>query len=163
MISFANKNRIWICGIADFFGMIILIVTPVLFGDPGDFTNLFTTHLTFFIFGILPFSMFVGWRGMKDAAKLLNGNHVFFHVPIEGFSWGFAASMLMWIVGYFYEVFAAGGQFDEVIGQPTNLMAWLKILMIVNSFSFVAGVIGAIIATLIHLLNEFLISLEFHN
>lgn len=157
MISLTNKNRIWICGIADAFSTTILILSLFL-GDPNDLLKLSTTHLTFFIFGILPFSMFVGWRGMKDAAKLLSGNHVFIHAPMEGFLWGFFISLTIWFASYLGEVMAAGGHFDEVIGQPTNLMAWLRIFMMVIPFSFVAGIIGSILASVLHLINRFLVS-----
>ncbi len=161
MISFENKNRIWLCGIADAIGMIILILTPILFDNPGDLTKLFTTYSGYFVFGILPLALLACWRGMKDATKIMNGNHVFIHVPFEGFLWGFITMFMIWFASYLGEVFAAGGNFDEVISQPTNIRAWLNVLMMVIPFSLVAGVIGAFIATLIHLLNKFLIAVEF--
>lgn len=163
MASLINKNRIWLCGIADAIGMIILILTPILFGAPGNFTKLFTTHLSYFVFGILPLALLACWRGMKDATKIMNDNHVFIHVPFEGFLWGFITMFMIWFASYLGEVFAAGGNFDAVVRQPTNIRAWLNVLMMVIPFSLIAGVIGAFIATLIHLLNKFLISLEFSN
>lgn len=161
MISFENKNRILLCGLTDAIVMIILILTLILFDDPGDFTKLFTTHLGYFVFGMLPLALLAGWRGMKDATKIMNGNQVFIHVPFEGFLWGFITMFMIWFASYLGEVFAAGGHFDAVVNQPTNLRAWLDVLMMVIPFSLVAGVIGAFIATLIHLLNKFLIAVEF--
>jgi hypothetical protein len=150
------KNRIWLCGIADAIGMIILLLLPIaLFGEPDDLKKFFTTYLTFF----LPLALIACWRGMKDATKIIAGNYIFYRAPLEGFIWGFTTSITFWFIDYISEVMAAGGHFDEVIGHPTNIYAWLKLLAFVLPFSFVTGIIGSMIATVLHLLNRFLVSL----
>lgn len=95
---------------------------------------------------------------MKDATKIIAGNHIFYRVPLEGFIWGFVISIMFWFLDYLSEVMAAGGHFDEVIGQPTNIYAWLKLLAFVIPFSLVIGIIGSMVATVLHFLNRYLVS-----
>jgi hypothetical protein len=154
----AQTQRAVFCGMIDgslFISVVLFFL--LLLGEPGDLQKLLTTHWQYLVFGLCPFGLLIMWRGTRDAKKLLAGEPSFLRAPVEGFVWGFTISMLLWLTGYVSEVMAAGGHFDGVIGQPTNLAAWGELLFVVVIFSFITGLIGAIIATILHVLNRVLV------
>lgn len=159
-MKFAQTQRAVFCGVIDgslFISVVLFFL--LLFGDAGDIQKLFSTQWQYLVFGLFPISLLIMWRGTMDAKKLLAGDPSFLRAPIEGFIWSFTISVLLWGVEYVSEVMAAGGNFDEVIWQPTNLLAWGRLLFVVGIFSFIIGLIGAIVATMFHLLNRILVEL----
>jgi hypothetical protein len=153
----ARTQHAVFCGMIDgslFISVVLFFL--LLLGDPGDLQKLFTTHWQYLVFGLCPFGLLIMWRGTRDAKKLLAGEPSFLRAPVEGFVWGFTISMLLWLTGYVSEVMAAGGHFDR---QSTNLAAWGELLFVVVIFSFIIGLVGAIVSTLLHLLNRVLVEL----
>lgn len=157
-MKLAKSQYATLCGVIDgslFVASVLLF--HLFFSDSGDFQKLFTSHWQYLVFGLLPFGLLITLRGRKDAQRLLAGNQSLLLAPAEGFVWGFSLSMLLWVVGFVNEALAAGGNFDEVIAQPTNLMAWWRLLSVLVPLSAFIGLIGALIAFLIHFLNRFLV------
>ena len=122
-MKFAQTQRAVFCGMIDgslFISVVLFFL--LLLGAGGDIQTLFSTQWQYLVFGLFPVGLLIMWRGTMDAKKLLAGNPSFLRAPIAGFGWGFTMSVLLWVTGYVSEVMAAGGHFDEVIWQPTNLL-----------------------------------------
>lgn len=164
-IASNSKARILLTfGLLDAFFVWCLFLVPVLVvavlsgqhlqSDLPRFLQLYWPVCLFLAF---PISVLTAWRGALDALRIQRGKSLPARAAAEGFTLGMGYAVVFFTFGYVQQVLAAGTIYDEVTAQPTNPLAWAKLVASMLPYGFLCGIAGSCLGLLIHELNRLLI------
>ena len=107
--------------------------------------------LPLIIMVLLPASALVGWRGAASARKILAGKSSVKHAAIEGFWWGAAVALVVWLWGFSNAALAAGTVFDGL--SSLEPVFWLTVATSLFPVLLIAGCLGAVTGVALYFIN----------
>ncbi|HEY9146919.1 MAG TPA: hypothetical protein VIN36_09565 [Thiobacillus sp.] len=93
----------------------------------------------------------VGWRGAASARSIQRGKASIRHAALEGFGWGMAVALAVWLWGFSNAALAAGTVFDGL--SPLEAHFWLVVATSLIPVLFIAGACGATTGVVLYFIN----------
>jgi hypothetical protein len=106
-------------------------------------------------FLLLPASALVGWRGAVSVRLILAGSASLRRAAIEGFVWGAAFVLAVWLWGAANSAFAAGGALDGL--SPLQSEFWFALSVTLLPALVVGGLLGAVHGIALFYFNRWLV------
>lgn len=107
--------------------------------------------LPLIIMVLIPASALVGWRGAASARSIQRGKASIRHAALEGFGWGMAVALAVWLWGFSNAALAAGTVFDGL--SPLEAHFWLVVATSLIPVLFIAGACGATTGVVLYFIN----------
>jgi hypothetical protein len=107
------------------------------------------------IFLLVPASALVGWRGAASVRLILAGSASLRRAAIEGFCWGAAFVLAVWLWGASKSAFAAGGVLDDL--SPLQAEFWYALSVTLLPALGIGAILGALHGIALFYFNRWLV------
>ena len=110
------------------------------------------------VFLLFPASALVGWRGAASVRFILAGTASLGRALIEGFAWGMAFVVAIWLWSAGNSALAAGGVLDGL--SPLQAEFWFAVSVTLLPALCIGGIFGALRGIALYYLNRWLVKVH---